>query len=81
MEGLVDYFPWYAWAAVLGLAGVAAAGLLIPPTVGAAVGLSVVQHLVVVAAVELAAAAGIGAIVVHYRDPDGTWEREWEFDP
>lgn len=84
MPPLAEYFPWYAWLAALVLAAVAAVPFFISPTLRAAAGLSLFEYLVVLAAVEFVAAAGIGALVVHYRErsepePDG--DDEWRFDP
>ncbi|WP_302082823.1 hypothetical protein [Salinibaculum rarum] len=80
MPSLADYFPWYAWVAVLSLGAVAVVPFFFSPERGMAVGLSLVEYLAVVAVVEFAAAAGIGALVVHYRDTDRE-EREWRFEP
>lgn len=80
MGGLTDYMPRHGWAAVLLLAGVAALGLFIPPSAGAVVGLSRLQHVAVVAVVELSAAIGIAAIVVYYRNPDAEYP-EWRHGP
>jgi len=82
MGGLRDYFPWHAWVAVGALALVAAGGLLVPPTAGAAVGLSVLEHLLLVGALEFASAVAIAALVLYYQRPeDDREESEWRFDP
>lgn len=83
MGPLTDYFPWYAWVVVLLLAAAAALPFFVPPAAGMAVGLSLVEYVAIVAVVEFAAAAGIGALVVHYRNSpgDGTDDEEWRFDP
>jgi hypothetical protein len=81
MAGLADYLPRHAWLAVLGLTVVAGGVFFVPPSVGAAVGLTGPSFLLAAAAVELAAALGIGAVVVYYRaDPDAS-DDEWRFDP
>lgn len=84
--GLADYFPWYAWAAVLTLVAVAAVGLFVPPSASASLGLSTVQHIAVVAGVELFAAVGIAATVLYYRQPpeaesEAESGEQWRFDP
>ena len=67
---------------VLALALVAAGGLLVPPTAGAAVGLSVLEHLLLVGALEFASAVAIAALVLYYQRPeDDREESEWRFDP
>jgi hypothetical protein len=84
MPPLAEYFPWYAWLAVLTLAVVAAVPFFISPTLRAAAGFSFLQYLLVLAAIEFVAAAGIGALVVHYRedrDREGPKDDEWRFDP
>jgi hypothetical protein len=83
MGGLSDYFPRHAWAVVLGLTAIAAAGLLVPPTAGSAVGLTVTQHLLVVGVVEFGCAMGVAATVLYYRRPEDEREdeSEWQFDP
>jgi len=83
MGGLRDYFPTRAWIAILGLTTVAAVALLVPPSAGAEVGLTVGQHIAVVAAVELGCAIGVAAVVLYYRRPESERadESEWRFGP
>jgi hypothetical protein len=83
MPPLSEYFPWYVWLTVFVLAAVAAAPFFLSPTLRTGLGLSPVEYLVVIAAIEFAAAAGIGALVVRYRNADTTREEtdEWRFDP
>ena len=85
--GLASYFPWYAWAALGGIVVVAGLALFVPPTTGAVVGLTPIQHVAVVAGVELLAALGVTGILLHYRseptDPaeiDGDAE-DWRYEP
>jgi len=81
--GLLDFLPWYAWALIAALAAVACLALLVPPTAGAIIGLSVKQHIVAVALVEGASAIGIIGIMTYYRTPpeDEDESSEWRFDP
>jgi hypothetical protein len=81
--GLSSYLPRRAWAAVLVLALVAMGSLLVPPSVGASVGLPFRPFFWIVAGVQFGCALGIGAIVVHYRRPpeERAEEREWRYDP
>jgi hypothetical protein len=84
--GLSSYLPRRAWAAVVALALLAMGSLLVPPAVGAALGLSFRPFFWVVAGVQLGCALGIGGIVVHYRRPPGERtgsgdEGEWRYDP
>lgn len=82
MAGLTDRFPAHVWALLLGLATIAGLAFFVPPSVGASVGLSPQQHILVVAAIELSAALGIAAVFIHYRTPvEGTEDDEWRFDP
>jgi amino acid transporter len=82
MARLVDRLPWYAWLATGVLAVVAGGVFFIPQSVVMALGLSFQQFLIVIALIELGAAIGIGAIVVHYRKPESEREEsEWRFDP
>jgi len=85
MSGLRDYFPTHAWVVIFALTAVAGLGLLVPPSAGAAVGLSVAGHILVVAGVEFGCAIGIAAVVLHYRQPveerADDAEPEWRFDP
>jgi hypothetical protein len=53
MAGLADFLPRHAWLAVLGLAVVAGGVFFVPPSVGAAVGLTGSAFLLATAAVEL----------------------------
>jgi hypothetical protein len=83
MGGLREFLPAHAWAAVLGLAAVAMLAFFIPPSVGAAVGLTGTGFLAAVAAVELLAALGMAVVFIRYR-ADGGWEEddtEWRYDP
>jgi hypothetical protein len=81
--GLADYFPWYAWVAIGGLVGTAGLALFVPPTVGAVIGLTPVQHVAAVAGIELIAALGVTGILLRYRtDPSERPETdEWRYDP
>ena len=84
MPPLAEYFPWYAWLTVLTLAAVAAVPFFLSPTLRTGVGLSLLEYLAVLAIVEFGAAAGIGALVVHYRksdERDAGGDDEWRFDP
>lgn len=81
MAGLADFLPRHAWFAVLGLAVVAGGVFFLPPSVGAAVGLTGPAFLLAMAAIELLAALGIAGVVVYYRaDTDASGD-EWRFDP
>ena len=80
--GLSSYLPRLAWAAVIALALLAMGSLLLPPSVGASVGLSFRPFFWVVAGVQLGCALGIGAIVVRYRrPPEERTDEEWQYDP
>lgn len=82
MGGLHEYFPLHAWLVILGLATVAGGAVFVPPTAGSAVGLSVVEHIIVVGAVELTSAIAIAAIVLYYQGPEEEREQsEWRYDP
>jgi len=84
MPHLIEYFPWYAWVAMFLCGVVAVVPFFVPPSVGAAVGLSLTAYIAVVAVVEFAAAVGVAALVVYYRDTGDdaeTAESEWRFDP
>jgi hypothetical protein len=65
------------------LALVAMGSLLVPPSVGASVGLPFRPFFWTVAGVQFGCAIGIGAVVVHYRRPpeERAEEREWQYDP
>ena len=81
MAPIQEYFPWYAWIAVVLCASVAAAPLFLTPS---AVGLSLSVYVAAVAAVEFLSAVAIGALVVYYRDGAGDSEEEtseWRFEP
>ena len=64
---------------------VATVPFFIPSTLRTAAGLSFIEYIAVMAAIEFVAAAGIGALVVHYRDgesrTEATADDEWRFDP
>jgi len=81
--GLSSYLPRGAWVAVVALAAVAMGSLLVPPSVGASLGLSFRPFFWFVAGVQLGCAVGIGGIVVYYRRPpekrDGG--EEWRHGP
>jgi hypothetical protein len=81
--GLSSYLPRRAWAAVVALALLAMASLLVPPSVGASLGLSFRPFFWIVAGVQFGCAVGIGAVVVHYRRPpeERAEESEWRYDP
>jgi hypothetical protein len=84
MPPLAEYFPWYAWLTVLTLAAVAAVPFFLSTTLRAGIGLSLLEYLAVLAVVEFGAAAGIGALVVYYRnngERDADDDDEWRFDP
>ena len=83
MPSLAEYFPWYVWLTVFALAGVAVVPFFLSSTLQGVLGLSVGEYIFVMATVEFAAAAGIGALVVRYRNTDATHEDtdEWRFDP
>lgn len=80
MAKLSERLPRHAWAAAGLLALIAAAVFFVPPSLGAALGFSFQEFFVAMGAIELTAAIGIGAIVVHYRTTD-VEESEWRFDP
>ena len=78
--GLASLLPRKAWAVVLLLGAVAIGSLLVPyEVVGAPVGLSFEAFFVVVSAVQLVTALGIGGVVVHYRREE-TETSEWRYD-
>ena len=81
--GLLDYFPRHAWAAIAVFTAVAGAALFVPPTAGSAVGLEPIQHIALVAAVELVAALGVIGVVLYYHDDAGDPDDggDWEYDP
>jgi len=81
--GLSSYLPRGAWAAVVALAAIAMGSLLVPPSVGASVGLSFRPFFWIVAGVQLGCAVGIGAIVVYYRRPpeERSGDEEWRHGP
>jgi len=83
--GLADYFPWYAWVAMVCCGVVAVVPFFVPPSVGTSLGLSLTEYLAVLAAVEFGAAVGIASLVVYYRDTgEGETEAddsEWRFEP
>ncbi|MEF8842988.1 MAG: hypothetical protein V5A62_15410 [Haloarculaceae archaeon] len=82
--GLSSYLPRRAWVAVVGLALIAMTSLLVPPSVGASVGLSFKPFFWVVAGLQLGCAVGVGGIVVYYRRPPEERagdDREWRHDP
>ena len=80
MGGLTDRLPTHAWIAVLSLGTIAVFAFFVPPSVGAAVGLTLHQYILVVGILELMAALGIASIVVHYHDFDRE-PRKWQYDP
>jgi NADH:ubiquinone oxidoreductase subunit K len=80
MVRLIDRLPWYAWVATSTLAAIACAVFFVPPSVGAALGLTLEQFILAMGAIELSSAIGIGAIVVHYRTTDYE-EPEYRFNP
>jgi hypothetical protein len=80
MARLIDRLPWYAWVAASTFAIIACAVFFVPPSVGAAFGLSVQQFILAMGALELCSAIGIGAIVVHYRTTEYD-EPEYRFNP
>lgn len=78
--GLASYLPKRAWALVLLLGCLAIGSLLVPyDMVGAPVGLSFEAFFVVVSAVQLTTALGIGATVVYYRR-DEAETSEWRYE-
>jgi len=78
--GLASYLPKRAWAFVLLLGGFAIGSLLVPyDVVGAPAGLSFETFFVVVSAVQLTTALGIGATVVYYRR-DEAETSEWRYE-
>jgi len=79
-RGISDYMPWYAWAVCILLASVAVATLFLGLSVGLAVGLSETASIMATAVVELAAATGIGLVVLYYHDPDEE-PNEWRYYP
>lgn len=85
MPHILEYFPWYAWLAMVGCGLVALVPFFLPPSVGTAVGLSLTQYIALTALVEFGAAIGIASLVIYYREPrDGADEYEddeWRFDP
>lgn len=82
MGGLHEYFPLHVWIVIFVLAGVAGGVVFVPPTAGAAFGLSVVEHILVVGAVEFASAITIAALVLYYQRPEEERQgSEWRFDP
>jgi hypothetical protein len=81
MAELADFLPRHAWLVVLGLVVVAGGVFFVPPSVGAAVGLTGPAFLLAMATVELLAALGIASVVVYYRADPGTGNDEWRFDP
>lgn len=72
----------HAWVVVITTVLIACLGLLIPPSVGARIGLSVGQHIAIVGVVELTSAVVISGIVIYYRTPpEEVDSSEWRFDP
>lgn len=80
MARLIDRLPWYAWVAASTFGAIACAGFFVPPSLGAALGLSFQQFILALGAIELGSAIGIGAIVVHYRTTDYE-QPEYRFNP
>ena len=62
------------------LAGIAALGFFIPPSVTAPFGFSTVEHIIAIGVIEFGSAVGIGGLVVAYRPTDRE-ESEWRYDP
>ena len=81
MPSLIDRLPWYAWAATLTLAAIAGGVFFVPASVALDAGLSIGQFILLLSGIELAAAIGIAAIIVHYRAPIGESDSEWTFNP
>ncbi len=80
--GLLDYFEPHVWLLLFVLLGVAAVPFFLPPSIGLAAGLTIEQYILLVGAVELAAALGIAAIVISHRDPDPEADGDdWKYDP
>ena len=80
MVSIREYFPRHVWAVLFVLAGVAAGGFFVPPSVTAPLGFSVVHHIIAIGVIEFGAAIGIGGLVVAYRPTDRE-ESEWRYDP
>jgi len=81
--GLLDYFPRHAWAAIAAFTTVAAAALFVPPTAGSTVGLEPIQHVAIVAVLELVAALGVIGVVLYYHDDASGPEDgdDWDHGP
>ncbi len=80
MARLIERLPWYAWLAASAFGLIACSVFFIPPSVGMGIGLTFEQFILAAGAIELSAAIGIGAIVVHYRTTDFE-QPEYRFNP
>lgn len=86
--GLPGALPGRAWALVLACVAVAAASLLVPPSLVTALGVPFVVFFAAVTGLQGAAALGIVAVVWHYRGFENeeraagsNEESEWRFGP
>lgn len=80
MGGLVSYFTPRVWVLLLSLLGVAMVPFFLPPSIGAAAGLTRQGYIILVGCLELAAALGIAAVVIYHHDPERE-RSEWQYDP
>lgn len=80
MSHISEYFPRHVWILLIVLAGIATIGLFVPPSVTEPLGLSTIEHIIVVGIVEFGSAVGIGLLVVTYRDTESE-KSEWQYDP
>jgi hypothetical protein len=80
MSHISESFPRHIWGVLFVLAAVATLGLFVPPSLTQSLGLSIVEHIIVIGVVEFSSAVGIGGLVVAYRDTEYD-EPEWRYDP
>jgi hypothetical protein len=80
MGGLIDYFPARVWVVMGALAVMAVVPFFLSPSLRFAAGLTLEQYILAVGFLELAAAVGVAAIVIHHHDFDREPEK-WQYDP